>query len=220
MGKRIHLYVSKKSVVLWLMTLCMLASVTARIAVFSQVEGVGIWRQIVWPSVATILFALFAMLRGEEMLYKTAIPIWMLGICHLWQVNYLLNDSPLLYALICICTLFLCMSYTSIINGRHKPWLLLPLFLAWLGVFGYIHRLLFLQELPIRSVYYVLPDYLFILGLITLLFAIKVHTDGKYHPAWATAQTDAGSAPHRPSIRLGRISWSTVPAQTICFPNL
>ena len=184
MGKRIHLYVSKRNAALWLMALCMLASVATRIAVFSQVEGVGIWRQIVWPSVATILFALLAILRGEEMLYKTAIPIGMLGVCHLWQVYHLLNDSPLLYALVCICTLFLCMSYTSIIGGHHKPWLLLPLFLAWLGVFGYIHRWLFLQELPIRSVYYVLPDYLFVLGLITLLFAIKVHTDEKYHPSW------------------------------------
>lgn len=184
MGKRIHLYVSKSNAALWLMALCMLASVATRIAVFSQVEGVGIWRQIVWPSIATILFALLAILRGEEMLYKTAIPIGILGVCHLWQVYHLLNDSPLLYALVCICTLFLCMSYTSIIDGHHKPWLLLPLFLAWLGVFGYIHRWLFLQELPIRSVCYVLPDYLFVLGLITLLFAIKVHTDEKYHPAW------------------------------------
>ena len=80
MEKRIHLYVSKKHPALWLTGLLMLASVVARIAIFSQLEGVGIWRQIVWPSVAVILFVLMAFLIGEEMLYRTAIPAWMLGI--------------------------------------------------------------------------------------------------------------------------------------------
>ena len=47
MEKRIHLYVSKKHPALWLTGLLMLASVVARIAIFSQLEGVGIWRQTV-----------------------------------------------------------------------------------------------------------------------------------------------------------------------------
>lgn len=184
MEKRIHLYVSKKNVALWLMALCMLASATARIVVFSQVEGVGVWRQIVWPAIATVLFALFAILTGEERLYKTAIPIWVLGGCSAWQLYYLLSETPLVYIMVCICILLTCVSYTSIIGGRCKPWLLLPLHLAVLGAVGYIHRQLWLQELPMRSVYYVLPDYLLILGLLVLLFAIKVHTDGRYHPTW------------------------------------
>ena len=81
MEKRIHLYVSKKHPALWLMGLLMLASVVARIAIFSQVEGIGIWRQIVWPSVVVILFVLMAFLNGEETLYRTAVPVRMLGAC-------------------------------------------------------------------------------------------------------------------------------------------
>jgi len=57
MEKRIHLYVSKKHPALWLTGLLMLASVVARIAQFSQVEDTHVWRQIVWPSVAVMLFA-------------------------------------------------------------------------------------------------------------------------------------------------------------------
>ena len=91
MEKRIHLYVSKKHPALWLTGLLMLASVVARIAQFSQVEDAYVWRQIVWPSVAVILFVLMAFLNGEEMLYRTAVPVWMLGICEMWQLYFVLS---------------------------------------------------------------------------------------------------------------------------------
>ena len=182
MEKRIHLYVSRKHPALWLTGVVMLAAVTARIAVFSQVEGIYAWRQIVWPSVAVSLFVLMAFLAGEEMLYKTAIPIWMLGICQAWQLHGVLAQAPLVYGLVCICILFFCVYYTSILGGRYKPWLLLPLYLALLCATAYVHyELSFLLE---GAVYFVLPDYLMILGLLVMLFALKVHTDGKYHPTW------------------------------------
>ena len=58
MEKRIHLYVSKKHPALWLTGLLMLASVVARIIVFTQLEDAHVWRQIVWPAVAVMLFVL------------------------------------------------------------------------------------------------------------------------------------------------------------------
>lgn len=184
MEKRIHLYVSRKHPALWLTALWMLASVAARIAVFSQMESVQVWRQIVWPAVAVILFVLIAFLAGEEMLYKSAVPIWMLGLCSMWQLHSILHQTPLMYGMVCICILFFCACYTSILSGRHKPWLLLLLYLGQLCAIGYIHRQLALQTLPMKAVCYVLPDYLMILGLLTMLFTLKVHTDGKYHPTW------------------------------------
>ena len=60
MEKRLHLYVSRKHPALWLTGMLMLASVVARIVVFSQVEGIGVFRQIVWPSVDVILFVIAA----------------------------------------------------------------------------------------------------------------------------------------------------------------
>ena len=181
MEKRIHLYVSKKHPALWLTGLLMLASVVARIAIFSQLEGVGIWRQIVWPSVAVILFVLMAFLNGEEMLYRTDVPVWMLGICTAWQLYCVLVGRPLLLALSYIGILFSCGSYTSILAGQHKPWLLLPLYLLALGITGYIHWVLSSQALCAATL---LPRYLLIAGFLTMLFALKVHTDGKYHPTW------------------------------------
>ena len=181
MEKRIHLYVSRKHPALWLASLLMLGSVVARIFVFSQVEDTHVWRQIVWPSVAMILFVLMAFLEGEEMLHRTAVPVWMLGICEAWQLGVALAGSPLLFVLSCIGILFFCSSYTSILAGRHRPWLLLPLYLLALGVIGHLHWQYFLQA---SSAATLLPGYLLIAGFLTMLFALRIHTDGKYHPTW------------------------------------
>jgi len=181
MEKRIHLYVSKKHPALWLTGLLMLASVAARIAVFSQVEDLHVWRQILWPSVAVILLVLMAFLTGEEMLYKTAVPVWMLGICVAWQLYFVFADKPLVLVLSFIGILFFCGSYTSIFAGKHKPWLLLPLYLVPLSMLGYTHGLIDAQAC---SAAILLPDYLLLAGFFVMLFALKVHTDGKYHPTW------------------------------------
>ena len=138
MEKRIHLYVSKKHPALWLTGLLMLASVVTRIAQFSQVEDTHVWRQIVWPSAAVILFVLMAFLNGEEMLYRTAVPVWMLGICAAWQLYVVFAGKPLVLILSYIGILFFCGSYTSILAGKHKPWLPLPLYLLSLGMVGYL----------------------------------------------------------------------------------
>ena len=159
----------------------MLASVVARIAQFSQLEDAHVWRQIVWPAVAVMLFVLMAFFDGEEMLYRTAVPVWMLGMCTAWQLCCVLAGRPLLFVLGCIGILFFCGSYTSILAGQHKPWLLLPLYLLVLAIVGYMHWQLAAQSL---SAITLLPSYLLIAGYLTTLFALKIHTDGKYHPTW------------------------------------
>ena len=79
MEKRLHLYVSRKHPALWLTGLLMLLAIAARIAAYAQAENVGVWRQILLPALALILFLLMAFLTGEEMLYRTAIPVWKHG---------------------------------------------------------------------------------------------------------------------------------------------
>ena len=180
MEKRIHLYVRRKHPALWLAGLLMLASVAARIAIFTQVEGVGVWRQIVWPSAAVVLFVLMAFLSGEEMLYRTAIPVWMLGICAMWQLYFVLGGRPLLFVMSSIGILFFCGSYTSILAGNHKSWLLLPLYLLALAIMGYMHW----QLVKRMHSAVMLPGYLLLAGCLTMLFALKIHTDDKYHPTW------------------------------------
>ena len=68
MKERIHLTVSRKNVLTWLMTLCMLGSAVARIW-FSGLKGSGdsidVWSQIVLPVAATLLFVLIVLLNGK-----------------------------------------------------------------------------------------------------------------------------------------------------------
>ena len=83
MKNRTHLYVSRKNMLTWLMALCMVASAVARIA-FPGMKGVGdplnLWSQILLPIAATTLYALIALISGDEFFYKTAIPVWMMVI--------------------------------------------------------------------------------------------------------------------------------------------
>ena len=181
MEKRIHLYISKKHPALWVACLFMLASVAARIAILSQMDDVALWRQILWPAAAVISFVLMTFFAGEEMLYRTAVPVWALGICEMWQLYFALASSHLFLALSCIGILFFCGSYTSILAGNHKPWLLLPLYLLELGIVGCIHWKLADQGQAVAAL---LPNYLLIAGFFTMLFGLRVHTDGKYHPTW------------------------------------
>ena len=59
------------------MALCMVGSAVARIILFSGAEGTGAWSQIVLPIAASLLYMLIALCSGEELFYKTAIPVWM-----------------------------------------------------------------------------------------------------------------------------------------------
>ena len=96
MEKRLHLYVSRKHPALWLACLLMLASVITRIIVYGRLEDIGVCRQIVLPAFAVVLFILMAFFAGEEMLYRTAVPVWLLGICEIWQLFFSLSGRPLL----------------------------------------------------------------------------------------------------------------------------
>ena len=69
MKNRIHLYVSRKNALTWLMALCMVCSAVARIAL-PGVKGTGdaqnVWSQIVLPIAAAVLYALIALLSGKN----------------------------------------------------------------------------------------------------------------------------------------------------------
>jgi len=160
--KREHLYATRKHPCVWLMTLCMTASTaTAIFAAQGTISTrLGLWCGIVLPCAAAVLFALISVCAGNEMLYKTAIPVWLWGICLAVQAKS---------ALISIACLLFCISYTLAISGRIKKIWLLPLCL--LGLIGCI---------SMDSV----SDGLFLCGMIMLWPAVKVHNDGKWHPTW------------------------------------
>lgn len=184
MEKRNHLYVNRTHPAALLGGLLLLASATLRIVVFANIDDVAVWRQIVWPVFATILYALIALLAGKEMLYKTAIPVWILGVCTAWQLCVLAEGQVFLCIAVCACLLILCATYTLIISGRfQKNWLLLVDLLP-LAAAGYVNQQVTLLDTELPAVWYIIPTYLFILAMLVLFPAVKVQNDGAYHPTW------------------------------------
>lgn len=193
MERKTRFYVSRKNALTWLMALCLVGSAVARI-VFPGLKGSGesleVWSQIVLPVAATLLYVLIVLFNGKEMFYKTAIPVWMMGIYYALRPHPVIGENPFILWMYYICIAFFCILYTAITCGKIRfAWLLLPLFLAPLGAIVYAHRyyqgLAWAAVTDIPAPYLLLlPDYLLFVGLILLVFAIRIHADGKYHPTW------------------------------------
>ena len=187
MEKRLHFYVSRKNVLTWLMTLCMVCSVVTRI-VFSGVKGTGdtqyVWSQIILPVAATLLYVFIVLTSGKELFYKTAIPVWMMVIYSgLWVNDHF--GSKMMVWLFWIALIFFATMYTDIISGNRKYGVLLlcPVVLSPAAFILYFNRAALLER-DYHALMPVLPDLLMLLGVFLLIFALRIHTDGKYHPTW------------------------------------
>ena len=179
MDKRIHLYVSRKNVLTWLMALCMIGSAVARIYLFSGMEGIGAWSQIVLPIAAALLFAAIVLISGDELLYKTAIPAWMAAVyAGTWVCGN--GHSKTFILLFWIALFFFAFLYTQIISGKlGTPILLLPV------IGGPLAALLYRQRASLMGGDLTfLPDILMLSGALILVFVMRIHGDGKYHPTW------------------------------------
>ncbi len=182
MEKKAHFYVSSKNLLTWLMALCMVCSAVARI-LFVGVKGTDLWSQILLPITASLLYALIALCSGKERFYKTAIPVWM--ICIYFAFVFFVYDfgsfDKLIGSLFAIALLFVAVIYTQITSGREKlVWALLPLLAFPMAAIAYLH----LDALLSGEYQTLLPDILMTLGLLLTVFAIRVHSDGEYHPTW------------------------------------
>jgi hypothetical protein len=187
MEKRVHFYVSRKNPATWLMALCMVCSAVARIA-FPGVKGSGdslyVWSQIVLPIAASVLYMLIALLNGKEQFYKTAIPVWMMAIYSgLWIRGNI--QGKMMVWLFWIALIFFASLYTDIISGnrKHGIILLIPVVLSPLGFILYFNR----EALMAGNWAGLLPalaNILMILGVFVVIFALRIHTDGAYHPTW------------------------------------
>ena len=182
-----HLYVSRKNVLTWVMALCMVASAVARIA-FPGGKGTGdslyVWSQIVLPIAATALYALITLFSGEEQFYKTAIPVWMMAIYSgLWISHHV--QGRMMVWLFWIALIFFATLYTDITSGRRERsiWLLVPVVASPLAFLLYFYRAGLLGG-DLEAICAALPDILLLLGVLVLIFAIRPHPAGEYHPTW------------------------------------
>ena len=187
MKSKTHLYVSRKNGLTWLMALCLVASALARIVLPGLKGSAGsayVWSQIVLPVTATLLYALIALLDGEELFYKTAIPVGMLAIyAGIWISENV--PSRMVTWLFWIALAFFTLLYTDLTAGRsrHATVLLMPVVVAPLAFVLYFYRTDLLQrnwEVLITC----LPDLLLLLGGILMVFALRVHPAGEFHPTW------------------------------------
>ncbi len=181
----------------WLMALCLVGSAVARI-VLSDVKGIGqstnVWSQILLPVAATLLYVLIVLINGKEQFYKTAIPVWLLGLYYAVVPHAILGSHPFILGMYYTCIVFYCIVYTVITSGRIRyPWLLTLLSLPPLAAIGYAQRHFFMDFMTTAVAAYppartallaVLADYLLFIGLFLLSLAIRVHSDSKYHPTW------------------------------------
>ena len=161
------------------MALCMVGSAVARIFLFSGAEGAGAWSQIVLPIAASLLYMLIALGSGEELFYKTAIPVWMLAIYSGIWIDYNV-ESGMISWLFWIALIFFAYLYARIANGKMGPPIgLFPVIASPLAVIIYYQRAALLAgDLT------VLPDILMLCGALILVFAIRIHPQNEYHPTW------------------------------------
>ena len=187
MENRISFYVSRKNALTWLMTLCMVGSAVARIAL-TGMKGSGdplyVWSQILLPIAAALLFVLIVLLRGNEMFYKTAIPVWMMVIYSGLWINENIEGRMMTY-LFWVALIFFATLYTEIISGhrKHGILLLLPVVLSPVVFILYFNRAALLAGHP-DALLPSLPDLLMLLGVLFIVLGLRVHSDGAYHPTW------------------------------------
>lgn len=189
MEKRVHFYVSRKNVLTCLMTLCLVCSAVARIAV-SGVKGTGdplyVWSQIVLPIAAAALYVFIVLVEGKELFYKTAIPVWMMAIYFAFVITGNYDLGPMNTALYWVALAFLAIMYTQISSGQgHLAWVLPLLTIAPLPFIAYFHR----EDLITRNWAALiksnaLSNTLMLLGMTVQIFALRIHPIGEYHPTW------------------------------------
>ena len=187
MERRIHLYVSRKNVLTWVMALCMVCSVVARIA-FPGVKGSGdslqLWSQIILPVAASVLYMLIVLFNGKEMFYKTAIPVWMMAIYSgLWISENI--QGRMMVWLFWIALVFFASLYTDITAGhrKHSIILLIPVVLCPMAFILYFNRASLVHG-DYAALLPSLPDILVLLGVLAIVCSLRVHNDSEYHPTW------------------------------------
>jgi len=185
MERRISLYVSRRNPFTWFACLFLLASAALRI-VFECINDVpceSFWTQMALPVTGTILYILIVLIAGKEMFYKTAIAVFFIDLYFAFEVSqyhfgFMVN---MLYWIILVGIFVL---YTKITSGRNRG--LLWLFLANAAPLA---ALIYLNRTDLMSGNWAglmpfLVDALMCLGLMVIVFAIRMHPAGEYHPTW------------------------------------
>ena len=169
MKKSVHIYLSDQFV----FPVLSLAVYVGICASLFMVEPFAPGR-LVWFVLAAGLYLATAVITRKEMFYKTAIPLWALGLLFVLDI-YDLSSGALSFWLACGGAALFCGCYTFIVSGGAKPWWLFGLYLpAMAGVF-LLGRCF--DRNPLL--------WMLALGMqLVLLPGLRIHTDEGFHPTW------------------------------------
>ena len=167
------------------MTLCMVGSAVARIAV-PVVKGywdtLQVWSQIVLPVAATLLCVLIILINGKEMFYKTAIPVVMMAIYYAIQPHIILGNGDFNLGLFYTSLVFFCLLYIILSCGKLQyPWMLTLLFLAPISAIVHFYYTLWNTPMGNMICWQLMPDALMFVGCLFMCFALRVHPRDEYH---------------------------------------
>lgn len=174
MKTRIPVFAVRRHICSWLMAFCLLGSIAVRIFLH---DGSAVWTGVILPAAAAALYVLIVLLAGDAFFYKTALPVWLAGICGAVELYKPLAHNVPLFCAACAGIAVWCILYTMIADGRTRsPLWLAPLAMPALAVLIFI---------GLRGSFAsVLADLLGCAGMLALLPALKGCTDGKFHPTW------------------------------------
>ena len=183
MEKNVSYYVSRKSVFTWLTVVTLLASCVIRIAgAAAEVTEPRFWL-VTMPVIAAVWLILIITVNGDELLYKTAVPVGMYIVYYVikaMNTPYTLKIR-LLYSVVYVLIGFL---YFEIVTGKFGRRLILGVIIGG-GFFLTAWSAKRNADLGIlRPVMRELPDILLLLAGIFLIAAMQIHLDGKFHPGW------------------------------------
>ena len=186
MKNKTSFYVSSKNALAWISLFFIVCSAVTRI-VFACVKGTGVtvpvWSQIVLPVAASCLYALIILISGKERYYKTAIPVWLFAFYFFFVISgYGFSRLVLcLFAVAFACAAFF---YGQIVSGKMPVMALqFPILLFPMLVLGYLEQR-GLRAGDTAVLCRLLPDALNTLGMLLMIFAVRVHPAGEYHPTW------------------------------------
>lgn len=182
-------YVSRKNVLTWVCALILLGAAFVRIAAVTFWKGEGVssskmWFAVILPTAATVIYVLQILTNANQRFYKTAIPVWILCICD--GILFSGTDELMRYKLLnWLLFIVIAAVYTVVTAGwTRRDWSLLAIFglpLAFLCGELWLSPGAILGN---ANQYFIFAQMLELLAGFLLVFAIKVHTDGKYHPTW------------------------------------
>lgn len=185
MKERKSLYISRSNPFTWITAALLLISAIGRI-VFACLDIPGyappFWSQLFLPVFGTLLYAAIVLISGKERFYKTGIAIALLGLYYCYAIcNFGFSGfTKALCWLVIVCFVF---AYARIASGKLHLWFMPVLLAVSLLAVAYLNRTPFLEGnwlLAATS----LPDGVLFLGLLIMLFGLRLHPAGEYHPTW------------------------------------